>query len=513
MAPEQAEGSGAVDYRADLYALGATLFRLLCGRPPLAAAPNQSPFEKLRLLANHQPPKLSTLCPESSNDLAKLVASMLSRNPSDRPASAAHVAEQLAPFAEGSKLVELLQQANEKATASPDSLKKSPFPEHPRVFSSAPASLAPLQSSSGRGRSKTIRRLLLAASLPVILLAGVLIKLELSKGQLVIESDIENVSVKVLKGGQPVEGIQVSHGTTSTRLQADNYEITIDGPSDGLLIENGKFTLKNGQTVVVRIQHAPQATGQDAPGVSEAATEIPSTNSAAISATEPADPFRSQQQGQSNAPLYAGKPLEDWLRLLRLERGAEGLKLAIEACSALVTTENADEITDTLLSVLPELEEYLKGTETGSNNVRTLDLASRDLLRKANPGTQFFNVWVRTRTQSSDPKWNDRLVMMALPISPEFPESVEDLEPLVTWGRSVLSPTGASNPAMDLQMVADAAVLLRARVSLFFSGKNEEFAASVTRMLSECSGLSDAWWLSSRRAMAGSDMQQPPAGQ
>ena len=40
MAPEQAEISSGVNYRADLYALGATLFRLLCGRAPLAAAPN-----------------------------------------------------------------------------------------------------------------------------------------------------------------------------------------------------------------------------------------------------------------------------------------------------------------------------------------------------------------------------------------------------------------------------------------------------------------------------------------
>ncbi len=39
MAPEQAERADAVDYRADLYSLGATLFRLVCGRAPLAATP------------------------------------------------------------------------------------------------------------------------------------------------------------------------------------------------------------------------------------------------------------------------------------------------------------------------------------------------------------------------------------------------------------------------------------------------------------------------------------------
>ena len=254
MAPEQAEVSGGVDYRADLYALGATLFRLLCGRPPLAAAPNQSPFEKLRLLANHQPPKLSTLCPEAPEELVKLVASLLSRNPSDRPASAAHVAEQLAPFAEGSKLVDLLQQAKEKAARSPELLKKSAFADLPQFGSLAPAEPAPLPTSFEGGRFKILRRLLLAASLPILIIAGILIKLETSKGQLVIESDVDNVSVKLLKDGKPVDGIQVSHGTTSTRLNADNYEITIDGPSDGLVIDNDKFTLKNGETVVARVR-------------------------------------------------------------------------------------------------------------------------------------------------------------------------------------------------------------------------------------------------------------------
>ena len=105
MAPEQAECAAAADYRADLYSLGATLFRLLAGRPPLALAPDLSPLSKLRLLANYDPPRLDTLRPDVPRKLVSLVASLLDRRPDYRPASAAHTAEYLAEFTSGHDLV------------------------------------------------------------------------------------------------------------------------------------------------------------------------------------------------------------------------------------------------------------------------------------------------------------------------------------------------------------------------------------------------------------------------
>lgn len=592
MAPEQAEISSGVDYRADLYALGATLFRLLCSRAPLAAAPNQSPFEKLRLLANHQPPKLSTLCPEAPEELVRLVALLLSRNPSDRPASAAHVAEQLAPFAEGSKLVDLLQQAQAKAALSPELLKKSAFPDHPPFLSTAPASLAPLPASSRGGRSKILLRLLLAASLPVLIIAGILIKLETSKGQLVIESNVDNVSVKLLKDGKPVDGIEVSHGTTSTRLNADNYEITIDGSSDGLVIDNDKFTLKNGETVVARITREGD---RPFPGVSESAAlqlvggvdvraaasslredsvtlhdvvlqwletqPLPNTDDVKADAVAFMEDVRQLQRSQgreskpgelrstldksleswktlyahlglcstiergklsttagkirlvltrldylipktnsresaATAPLYEGKPLEHWLDMLSRERSVLGLKAAIDGCTALVAEESAGAVTDALLKALPRLDGDLSVTDKETNSVWTLDYFAGGLLRKANPGSQFFEVWVKARSRSSDKKWNERLRKLALERAPVSPD---DLAPLIEWGRAVLSDTDKSNsqdPSLDEQAVINAAVLLRNFSGINYLGTNQPFVDLVAPILTETPKLDDPWWIS-----------------
>jgi eukaryotic-like serine/threonine-protein kinase len=98
MAPEQAESSGSVDHRSDLYSLGATLFRLLTGQLPLAMLPSQSPMEKLRVLTNHQPLRIATLRKEIPADLGKLIDQLLQTDPRQRPASAAHVAQALEPY-------------------------------------------------------------------------------------------------------------------------------------------------------------------------------------------------------------------------------------------------------------------------------------------------------------------------------------------------------------------------------------------------------------------------------
>ena len=60
MAPEQAEG-GVIDHRADLFSLGAVLYRMVTGGP---AFRGENPVAVLRSLANDVPPPPHEVAPE-----------------------------------------------------------------------------------------------------------------------------------------------------------------------------------------------------------------------------------------------------------------------------------------------------------------------------------------------------------------------------------------------------------------------------------------------------------------
>ena len=87
MAPEQARDAHSVDHRADLYAVGATLFHLVCGTTPFTG---NAPMEVV-IRAGTQP--LAFPEPGPTPSMRVLIARLMAKKPEDRYASAAEAVE------------------------------------------------------------------------------------------------------------------------------------------------------------------------------------------------------------------------------------------------------------------------------------------------------------------------------------------------------------------------------------------------------------------------------------
>lgn len=98
MAPEQWEDTHATDLRTDLYALGCTLFYLLTGRAPYATDEYKSVVKKMSGHVNAPIPDLKAARPDVPDGVCAIYQRLMSKRPEDRYASAAALAQALAPF-------------------------------------------------------------------------------------------------------------------------------------------------------------------------------------------------------------------------------------------------------------------------------------------------------------------------------------------------------------------------------------------------------------------------------
>ncbi len=104
-APEETEGGRAPDGRADLYALGATAFHLLTGRPPF---PERDPLELRHARLTRVPEPIARLRGDVPEALSAIVAKLLAKQPDERYQSAEGLLADLSllgsgPFSLGAK--------------------------------------------------------------------------------------------------------------------------------------------------------------------------------------------------------------------------------------------------------------------------------------------------------------------------------------------------------------------------------------------------------------------------
>jgi serine/threonine protein kinase len=108
ISPEQIENPANVDARADIYSLGAVLWRLLTGKTPHGSETTEATlFLRMKRMTTEPVASLATLRPDVPKPLIQLCDAMLALDREKRTATAAEVAQLLEPWCAGAELSRL----------------------------------------------------------------------------------------------------------------------------------------------------------------------------------------------------------------------------------------------------------------------------------------------------------------------------------------------------------------------------------------------------------------------
>ena len=227
MSPEQASNS-RVDARSDLFSFGSLLYNMCTGKPPFQATTS---LGVLRQIVDTEPPSIVEFNPLCPPWLSAIVGRLMAKQPDDRFADAKQVAELL------TGCLAHVQQPNSTAL---------------------PSAATALLSRSARSKSFNYAAvgLVLAA---LLILAGVLITVDLNKGTIAIESDGDDIPVRIMRGTEVVKTLRVSQEGTLVRVAAGAYTIEVEGDPDSIEVQNSSVTLKRGNREDVRIVQVSSA--------------------------------------------------------------------------------------------------------------------------------------------------------------------------------------------------------------------------------------------------------------
>ena len=126
MSPEQCRGDKVIDFRADIYSLGCTLFEMLTGKPPY---PGNDPIAIVRQHLDSPPAGLLKAMPDCPLPLALLVGRMLKKAPRERHASYAELIAEIESLYQQVESGTLVRGAGFGATAKtppPRTTRESP---------------------------------------------------------------------------------------------------------------------------------------------------------------------------------------------------------------------------------------------------------------------------------------------------------------------------------------------------------------------------------------------------
>ncbi|OYP34903.1 serine/threonine protein kinase [Rhodopirellula sp. MGV] len=226
MAPEQLTDSRDVNPRSDLYSLGATLFRLIAGRPPHRSGKGLA--AQVLEITNQDAPALDTVREDVDRDVVKLVAEILSRDPKNRPADAAQIAERLRAPSQGHQLRRLIREASRKDDAGER--------QH--------SGLIPSLSLAKRGDEPPRRHWWIGAAMAgFLLVAGFVLKIQTDRGMLVLHSDLDGLTVEIKQGETVVDTLKIESGDNKVSLHKGSYRLEVEGGGKAVKLSDDVVTI------------------------------------------------------------------------------------------------------------------------------------------------------------------------------------------------------------------------------------------------------------------------------
>ncbi len=308
MAPEQCDDSHDVDIRADIYSLGATLFKTLTGNAPFVTAKRRSPLSRIRALATEDAPRVSDCIDNIPKALDEAIEAMLAREPELRFRTPDEVVNALSQFTAGHDLPNVVRIA-----------AKAPAPDKvalgvPHRFKSV-RQLPP--ENPGQTTAIAGRVIKYVAFLAAIIVTAIVFRLQTDKGELIVECDVPNVEVVLLKDGIPHQELSLRQGQTSLSVFSGKYEIKIPSASDSIEVTADKFTISRGAKIIAQIRHIQSSANPD-------------------EGTAP------RSEPRLNAPTYEGMTFSEWESRLS-DRSHTQMISAISAIGILGVDANADE--------------------------------------------------------------------------------------------------------------------------------------------------------------------------
>lgn len=306
MAPEQAAGTDATP-RSDLFSLGAVMYLMTTGIQPFSG-PNM--MATLNNLATRHPEPPHKFVPDVPLDFSVLIQQLLAKAPEQRLQSATEV-------------LESLRQTGERLSASDPSTMATPASAK-TVAVVQPATSIADQHFFRLGPPGKVR-MLLAAGLAgfLLLLAGVIYRIQTDHGTVIVSIDDDQVEAKLSKDGLIIQDAKTRR---EWKLSPDSSrpmpsgEYSLNKP-DGLLLfvtddtgaefKTDEFRIRRGDRITVRVTLETQvAAGPKAVAATDVTPDWKGwSDDAPVPATAPFDAAQARRH-QEEWAKHLGVPVE-----------------------------------------------------------------------------------------------------------------------------------------------------------------------------------------------------------